>query len=112
MDEEEMQEEELEMEEEDVEEEEAEERQQVNVPDAGPQQPQRVRLNFDEVSPQYANFCTLNVRQGEVFLSFGKAFVPSEELKIDSQIVMSIRNVKQLYQAIGRVLQQQGELPE
>ena len=109
---EEMQDEEMGTEEESTEEEEAQQNQQVNMPEAGAQQPQRVKLNFDEVSPQYANFCTLNVRQGEVFMSFGKAFVPSEELKIDSQIVMSIRNVKQLYQAIGRVLKQQGELPE
>ena len=68
---------------------------------------QRVRLNFDGVKPQYANFCTLTARQGEVFLSFGNAFAPEEELQVDTQIVMSQRNVEQLYQAMGRLLQQQ-----
>ena len=71
------------------------------------QQGQRVRLNFDGVKPQYANFCTLTARQGEVFLSFGNAFAPEEELQVDTQIVMSMRNVQQLYQAMGRLLQQQ-----
>jgi hypothetical protein len=66
----------------------------------------RVRLNFEGVVPQYANFCTFAVRGGEVFLSFGKAFVPTEELKIDTQVVMSIRNLQQMHQAIGRLLQQ------
>ena len=70
---------------------------------------QRVRLNFEGVSPEYANFCTLTVRQGEVFMSFGKAFVPGEDLKVDSQIVMSMRNVRQLYEAMGRLLEQQEE---
>ena len=70
------------------------------------QQPQQVRLNFEGVSPEYANFCTLTVRQGEVFMSFGKAFVPTNELKVDRQIVMSLRNVQQLHQAMGRLLEQ------
>ena len=71
------------------------------------QQGQRVRLNFDGVKPEYANFCTLTARQGEVFLSFGNAFAPEEELQVDTQIVMSLRNVQQLYQAMGRLLKQQ-----
>jgi len=74
--------------------------------------PTRVKLNFQGVVPQYANFCTFAVRGGEVFMSFGKAFVPTEELKVDSQIVMSLRNLQQMHQAIGRLLDQarkQGE---
>jgi len=76
--------------------------------------PSRVKLNFAGVTPQYANFCTFAVRGGEVFISFGKAFVPTEELKVDTQIVMSLRNLEQMHQAIGRVLQQaqeQGDQP-
>jgi hypothetical protein len=84
----------------------AEEAEELEAPQA-PQGQQQVRLNFEGVSPEYANFCTLTVRQGEVFLNFGKAFVPGNELKVDSQIVMSLRNVQQLHQAIGRLLEQQ-----
>ncbi len=73
------------------------------------QEGQEVRLNFDDVEPEYANFCTVSARQGEVFLSFGKAFAPAEELKVDTQIVMSLNNVHQLYQAMGRLLQQQAQ---
>jgi len=76
----------------------------------GAQGPQQVRLNFEAVKPEYANFCTLTVRQGDVFMSFGKAFAPARELKVDAQIVMSLRNVQQLYQAMGRLLEQQGAL--
>ena len=72
-----------------------------------PEQGQQVRLSFEGVKPEYANFCTLTMRQGEVFLSFGKAFVPTNELKVDSQIVMSLRNVQQLHQAMGRLIEQQ-----
>ena len=74
---------------------------------AQPEQGQQVRLSFEGVKPEYANFCTLTMRQGEVFMSFGKAFVPTNELKVDSQIVMSLRNVQQLYQAMGRLIEQQ-----
>jgi len=69
----------------------------------------RVKLSFAGVTPQYANFCTFAVRGGEVFISFGKAFVPTEELKVDTQIVMSLRNLEQMHQAIARVLQQAQE---
>jgi hypothetical protein len=92
---------------EETEEEAAEETQEQVGTGQQPAQQQRMRLNFEGVSPQYANFCTLTVRQGEVFLSFGKAFVPTDELKVDSQIVMSMRNVQQLHQAMGRLLEQQ-----
>lgn len=68
---------------------------------------QQIRLNFEGVKPEYANFCTLTVRQGDVFLSFGKAFVPSNELRVDKQIVMSLRNVQQLHQAMGRLVEAQ-----
>jgi Protein of unknown function (DUF3467) len=74
---------------------------------AQPEQGQQVRLSFEGVKPEYANFCTLTMRQGEVFMSFGKAFVPTNELKVDSQIVMSLRNVQQLHQAMGRLIEQQ-----
>jgi hypothetical protein len=70
---------------------------------------QQIRLNLEGVKPEYANFCTLTVRQGEVFMSFGKAFVPTNELKVDTQIVMSLRNVQQLHQAMGRLLEAQPE---
>ena len=89
----------------------AEEGEELETPQA-PQGQQQVRLNFEGVSPEYANFCTLTVRQGEVFLNFGKAFVPGNELKVDSQIVMSLRNVQQLHQAIGRLLEQQANQPD
>jgi len=75
----------------------------------GNEEGQEVRLNFDDVDPEYANFCTVSARQGEVFLSFGKAFAPAEELKVDTQIVMSLNNVQQLYQAMGRLLQQHAQ---
>jgi hypothetical protein len=71
----------------------------------------QVRLNFEGVTPQYANFCTLTVRQGEVFMSFGKTFLPTNELKVDSQIVMSLRNVGQLHQAMTRLLEQAQAAP-
>jgi len=98
--------------EEEVQEEQQEQAEEIQEQPGAAQQPpagaQQVRLNFEGVTPQYANFCTLTVRQGEVFMSFGKAFVPTNELKVDSQIVMSLRNVQQLYQAMSRLLQQQG----
>lgn len=75
-------------------------------------QGQQIRLNVEDVTPEYANFCTLTVRQGEVFMSYGKAFAPGNELKVDNQIVMSMRNMQQLHQAIGRLLEQQDQLPE
>lgn len=68
---------------------------------------QQIRLNFENVKPEYANFTTLTVRQGDVFLSFGKAFAPAEELKVDKQMVMSVRNVQRLHQAMGRLLESQ-----
>jgi hypothetical protein len=85
-----------------------------NVPDAqeatevetAPEQ-QQIRLNFEGVKPEYANFCTLTVRQGDVFLSFGKAFGGTDELHVDKQMVMSLRNVQQLHQAMGRLLENQ-----
>jgi hypothetical protein len=67
----------------------------------------KMRLNFQDVSPQYANFCAMDVRQGEVRMNFGKTFLPSPELKIDEQIVMSIGRFKQLYEALGRMLEAQ-----
>ena len=101
--------------EEELEQEEAEEEVEEIAGEEAPQTPQgqrQMRLNFEGVNPEYANFCTLTVRQGEVFLSFGKAFVPGNELKVDTQIVMSMRNVQQLHQAIARLLEQQENLPE
>ena len=88
---------------------EPEQQEEVGTAQQGTEEGQRLRLNFDDVDPEYANFCTVSARQGEVFLSFGKAFAPSEELKVDTQIVMSLQNVKQLYEAMGRLLQQQVE---
>ena len=79
------------------------------APQAGQPVPpgaRQVRLNLEGVAPEYANFCTISVRQGEVFLSFGKAFAPTTELKIDNQIVMSLRNVEQLYETLSRMLEQ------
>ena len=89
-----------------------EEEQELEEATQAPQGQQQVRLNFEGVNPEYANFCTLTVRQGEVFLNFGKAFVPGNELKVDTQIVMSMRNVQQLHQAIGRLLEQQAQQGE
>jgi len=66
----------------------------------------RIRINMQGVAPEYANFCTLTVRQGEVFMSFGKAFGPANELRVDKQVVMSLPNVEQLHQAMGRMLEQ------
>ena len=68
---------------------------------------QQIRLNFEGVKPEYSNFCTLTVRQGDVFLSFGKAFAPAEELRVDKQMVMSVRNVQRLHDAMGRLLESQ-----
>jgi len=79
---------------------------QEQTPDAAQAKPGQVRLLLEGVVPEYANFCTITARQGEVFLSFGKAFAPSAELKIDNQIVMSLRNVEQLHEAMGRLLEQ------
>ena len=73
---------------------------------AAAQPAQRVRISFEGVKPEYANFCTLTARGDEVFISFGKAFATSSELKADSQVVMSVRNVQQLHQAMGRLLEQ------
>ncbi len=75
-------------------------------------QGQQVRLNVEDVSPEYANFCTLTVRQNEVIMSFGKAFAPSEELDVDNQIVMSMDNIQNLYTTLGQLLEQQDRLPE
>jgi len=80
---------------------------QVDEAPAAPPAQQQIRLNLEGVKPEYANFCTLTVRQGEVFMSFGKAFVPTSELKVDTQIVMNIRNVQQLHEAMGRLLEAQ-----
>ncbi len=97
-------------------EEEEEGQQRAEAAPGAPQQPVtapgQVRLNFEGVTPQYANFCTLTVRQGEVFMSFGKTFLPTNELKVDSQIVMSLRNVGQLHQAMTRLLEQAQALPD
>jgi len=69
----------------------------------------RVRLSLAGVTPEYANFCTLTARQNEVFMSFGKAFVPSSTLQVDSQVVMRMTNIKQLHDAMGRLLEGQPE---
>ena len=83
------------------------------TPEGQPGQgPQRIRLNFEGITPQYANFCTLNIREGEIFLNFGKAFVPAKELKVDSQIIMSMSNFQRLYDAMGRLLEQQRQQKE
>ena len=79
------------------------------IAEEAPQGRQQLRLNFANVTPEYANFCTFAVRQGEVFMSFGKAFVPSPELKIDKQVVMSLKNFSQLHDAMGRLLEAQSE---
>jgi hypothetical protein len=71
------------------------------------EQGRKMRLNFQDVTPQYANFCTMDVRQGEVRMNFGKTFLPSPELKIDEQIVMSVGRFKQLHEALGRMLEAQ-----
>ena len=72
-------------------------------------QGRRMRLNFQGVTPQYANFCTMDIREGEVRMNFGKTFLPSPELKIDEQIVMSVGRFKQLHEALGRMLEAQQE---
>jgi hypothetical protein len=82
---------------------------QTAVPPPQAEGQQQIKINFEGVQPEYANFCTLSVRQGEVFMSFGKAFVPAKELKIDRQIVMSLRNVQQLHQALTNLLKQVAE---
>ena len=67
---------------------------------------QRIRISFEGVRPEYANFCTLTLRGDEIYLSFGRAFGPTTELKIETQIVMSVKNVQQLNVAMGRLLEQ------
>jgi hypothetical protein len=67
---------------------------------------QRIRISFEGVRPEYANFCTLTLRGDEIYLSFGRAFGPTTELKIETQIVMSVKNVEQLHVAMGRLLEQ------
>jgi len=92
-------------------EEEEEQAAEAGAPQEPVAAPGQVRLNFENVTPEYANFCTLTVRQGEVFMSFGKTFLPTNELKVDSQIVMSLRNVGQLHQAMTRLLEQAEAVP-
>lgn len=67
---------------------------------------QRIRISFEGVRPEYANFCTLTLRGDEIYMSFGRAFGPTTELKIETQIVMSVKNVEQLHVAMGRLLEQ------
>ena len=67
---------------------------------------QRIRISFEGVRPEYANFCTLTLRGDEMYMSFGRAFGPTTELKIETQIVMSAKNVQQLHVAMGRLLEQ------
>ena len=74
-------------------------------PQLGQPQARQVRLNLEGVQPEYANFCSLAARQSEVFMSFGRAFAPAEEMKVDTQIVMSVDNIRQLHQALGRLLE-------
>ena len=66
---------------------------------------QRIRISFEGVKPEYANFCTLTLRGDEIYMSFGRAFGPTTELKIETQIVMSMKNVQQLHVAMGRLLE-------
>ena len=72
---------------------------------------QRIRISFEGVRPEYANFCTLTLRGDEIYMSFGRAFGPTTELKIETQIVMSAKNVQQLHVAMGRLLEQVGKTP-
>ncbi len=71
----------------------------------------KIKVNFDDAKRQYANFCTLSARKGEAFLSFGQAFPPVKELKVDTQVAMSMQNAAQLHSALTKLLKQHGELP-
>jgi len=73
---------------------------------------QRIRISFEGVRPEYANFCTLTLRGDEIYMSFGRAFGPTTELKIETQIVMSVKNVQQLHTAMGRLLEQGAKAAE
>lgn len=66
----------------------------------------QLRLNMSGVSPQYANFCTVALGQDEVFFNFAKVFALGEEVKVDSQVFMSIRNAKRLNMILQRLIEQ------
>lgn len=66
----------------------------------------QIRLNVQGVTPDYANFCTVALGQDEVFFNFAKVFGASEEVKVDSQIFMSIRNAKRLSMILARLIEQ------
>jgi hypothetical protein len=80
-------------------------------PEGGAPAGQRIRISFEGVRPEYANFCTLTLRGDEIYMSFGRAFGPTTELKIETQIVMSLKNVEQLHVAMGRLLEQAAKAP-
>ena len=69
-------------------------------------QGRQIRLNMQDVSPEYANFCTVALGQDEVFFNFAKVFGGAEEVKVDSQIFMSIRNAKRLSMILNRLIEQ------
>jgi hypothetical protein len=66
----------------------------------------QLRLNLQGVEPQYANFCTVALGQDEVFFNFAKVFGLGEEVKVDSQIFMSVRNAKRLSMILQRLIEQ------
>ncbi len=66
----------------------------------------QIRLNVAGITPTYANFCTVALGQDEVFFNYAKIFGPSEEVKVDSQVFMSIRNAKRLSLILARLIEQ------
>jgi len=67
---------------------------------------QRIRINFEGAKRDYANFCTLMAREGEIILNFGKQFGPATELKVDSQVIMNLQSAQQLQKALGQLMEQ------
>ena len=66
----------------------------------------QIRLSLAGVQPDYANFCTVALGQDEVFFNFAKVFGISDEVKVDSQIFMSVRNAKRLSIILQRLIEQ------
>jgi len=67
----------------------------------------KVKVNFKDARTQYANFFTLTLRSGEIFLGFGQAAPPVKEVKIHNQIVMGARSAERLHAVLGKALRKQ-----
>jgi len=66
----------------------------------------QIKLSLEGVEPEYANFCTVALGQDEVFFNFAKVFGLAEEVKVDSQLFMSVRNAKRLSLILNRLIEQ------